>query len=637
MSILRGLPQGSLLSPLLYNLYTSGVGQVIRELEVKILQYADDIAVYLEYVDREGGVRRLEEALERLREYLAELDLEIAPEKTQILTFSGRKGSISSLGSRICLGDIDVEEVGQARFLGVVFDRNLLFREHAKYVVERVRKRMNILKCIGGVNKGADPETALRVFKAIIRSVIEYGSIVYWNRNRFTDRLQKIHNAGIRVALGYRLSTPINVMEVEAGVMNLEVRLGMLAVLYMVRKGFIEDREVIQAIEGRIRNGKSGEARQEVDLVKEGWLASRTWLEVMERRGKGSKKGKWSEERIERWLDIDSGGNMLVEGFPEQALLGEIKKKIFGQSSSILEIYTDGSRIEGRENGGGGIVIRRGRDEWEEVGFTAHPSCSVFSIELQAIGRAVEIARERFRDRDVLILSDSLSAIRALGGEERGILEMGVIHEIRRGIKKRNFEASEEGEGRVGLAWIPAHVGITGNERANGVAKEYTVGEPEFWVKALWRDIKRVIVKEKWKESDERNLRQGEFKGRKYFRSKWNNVGKDFPWFRFLGNVKRDTITILNRIRSDHYNLNWSLFRKFMKDSPYCDICDDFEDIEHVLWSCNKYVDQRVRLVENLRRCNVPRGAQFFESSAMGEWRALRLIAGFLKKCNIVV
>nr|XP_012152723.1 PREDICTED: uncharacterized protein LOC105664126 [Megachile rotundata] len=296
---------------------------VIRELKVKILEYADDIAVYLEYVHREEGVRRLEEALKRLREHLAELDLEIAPEKTQILTFSGRKGSISSLGNRISLGDVDVEEVGQARFLGVVFYKNLLFREHAKYVVERVRKSMNILKCIGGVSKGADPETTLRVFKAIVR---------------YTDRLQKIHNAGIRVALGYRLSTPIKMM--KAGVMNLEVRLGMLAVLYMVRKGFIEDGKVIQAIEGRIRNGRSGEANQEVDLVKEGW---------------------------------------------------------------------------------------------------------------------------------------------ALGGEERGILEMGVIHKIRRGIKKRNFEASEEGGGRVGLAWTPTHVGITGNERADRVAKEYTVGEPEFW------------------------------------------------------------------------------------------------------------------------------------------------------------
>lgn len=63
----------------------------------------------------------------------------------------------------------------------------------------------------------------------------------------------------------------------------------------------------------------------------------------------------------------------------------------------------------------------------------------------------------------------------------------------------------------------------------------------------------------------------------------WNNVGRFFPWFKEIGNVERKVTTMLRRVRADHYNLNWSLYRKAMTGSPRCEVCGEIENFEHVI------------------------------------------------------
>nr|XP_012150530.1 PREDICTED: RNA-directed DNA polymerase from mobile element jockey-like [Megachile rotundata] len=184
MKLLKGLPQGSVLSPLLYNLYTRGAANGLREFGVRILQYADDIVIFVAFKDKREGRRILEEALMGLNRNLGSLGLRIAADKTQVVTFPHMKrgGWIGRMEIRI--GDERTEEVEAAKFLGMWIDRSLSFRKHTEYVAIKTRKRMNILKCIDGVRKETGPETMLKVFKALIRSVIEYGAHLYLNNNK---------------------------------------------------------------------------------------------------------------------------------------------------------------------------------------------------------------------------------------------------------------------------------------------------------------------------------------------------------------------------------------------------------------------------------------------------------------------
>ena len=67
----------------------------------------------------------------------------------------------------------------KVRFLGVIFDREMTWVPHVDYVVARCSKRLNLMKVMAEARWGASKSILLIVYKALIRSVIDYGCIVY--------------------------------------------------------------------------------------------------------------------------------------------------------------------------------------------------------------------------------------------------------------------------------------------------------------------------------------------------------------------------------------------------------------------------------------------------------------------------
>nr|XP_012143817.1 PREDICTED: uncharacterized protein LOC105662849 [Megachile rotundata] len=228
MKMRKGLPQGSVLSPLLYNLYTIGIVEGLREMGVRILQYADDIVIFVEFERRREGKSKIEEAIRRLKENLSKIGLSIAMEKTQIVKFMSNRRRGGLTREEFIVENERIEEAEAAKFLGTWIDRGLDFRKHTDYVVSKLRKRMNIVKSLGGIRKGTGPETILKVFAAM-----------------------------------NRMSTPINVMETETGIMDLESRISALAEGYIARKLWNRDEEVVRAIENRIRNSNEEEVGED--------------------------------------------------------------------------------------------------------------------------------------------------------------------------------------------------------------------------------------------------------------------------------------------------------------------------------------------------------------------------------------
>nr|XP_012146122.1 PREDICTED: RNA-directed DNA polymerase from mobile element jockey-like [Megachile rotundata] len=143
MKLQKGLPQGSVLSLLLYNLYTVGIVERLREMGVGILQYADDIVVLVEFEDRREGKSKIEEAISRLKGNLGKIGLAIAAEKTQIVKFDNNKRRGRLIKEEFNVEGEKIEEVDSAKFLGI--DRALEFGKHTDYVVTKLKRRMNVL------------------------------------------------------------------------------------------------------------------------------------------------------------------------------------------------------------------------------------------------------------------------------------------------------------------------------------------------------------------------------------------------------------------------------------------------------------------------------------------------------------
>ena len=95
-----------------------------------------------------------------------------------------------------------IKVADEAKFLGLVFDRRLTFRAHVKYLKTVCDKALNVLRVVGHTDWGADKIVLLRLYRALVRSKLDYGCIVYGSASKSVLRtLDAIHHAGLRICL----------------------------------------------------------------------------------------------------------------------------------------------------------------------------------------------------------------------------------------------------------------------------------------------------------------------------------------------------------------------------------------------------------------------------------------------------
>ena len=97
----------------------------------------------------------------------------------------------------------------KAKFPGVIFDHKINFNARVNYTLEKCNRALYIIKFTRGTWWGADPSTLLLFYKSFIRSILDYASHVYYPpKKNIQNKIEKLQFKSIRLALGYRISTP---------------------------------------------------------------------------------------------------------------------------------------------------------------------------------------------------------------------------------------------------------------------------------------------------------------------------------------------------------------------------------------------------------------------------------------------
>lgn len=149
--------------------------------------------------------------------YLRGKGLELSPSKTQGMIFCNKR--------RLALPDFPLMADGEpakmvntVRFLGVFLNAQLKDSAQLECLLRKGKVIIRIISSWTSTWRSSHPHLLLNLYKSLFRSAIEYGCYLLplEKRGRLFLSLQRLQFAAVRKAMGYRRSTPINVMLYEA-------------------------------------------------------------------------------------------------------------------------------------------------------------------------------------------------------------------------------------------------------------------------------------------------------------------------------------------------------------------------------------------------------------------------------------
>ena len=198
----NGTPQGSSISPTLFNYLIEEILELELPRNVKIQAYADDIVIYQKNIRPKNArpltIRPLQEALNSLTKCINNLGLKISIDKTKALC---TKLNTDNLGM-LTLNNVPLQWAPEYKYLGVHIDDKLNFKAHISHLETKALKRINCMKVLSSLS--CVNAYILRLFYVqAIAPVLEYGSIATTLATKTQiDRIQRIQNIAMRLILG---------------------------------------------------------------------------------------------------------------------------------------------------------------------------------------------------------------------------------------------------------------------------------------------------------------------------------------------------------------------------------------------------------------------------------------------------
>jgi hypothetical protein len=217
-AVTSGVPQGSVLGPILFIFFINDITKVVAPPTVPKL-YADDLKMYCP-VKNDGDIKAFQGSLDNVTKWAETWQLPISKEKSKWLLISNKK-SAAQRKYNFELAGVSLPRVKEALDLGINFNDTLNFTSHISAQITKAKNRLFLLR---KMFKSKNPPLLILGFKTYVMPLLEYCTQV-WNPQVASDvrRIESVQRMFTKKLAGYNgLNYPDRLK--KAGLQTLQLR-----------------------------------------------------------------------------------------------------------------------------------------------------------------------------------------------------------------------------------------------------------------------------------------------------------------------------------------------------------------------------------------------------------------------------
>src|SRR6218665_507431 len=500
--------------------------------------FADDSAIYTGHRNVKILINKIQQSIDIIHNWCDQNGFKISINKTTGVLFTN-KNKIPKINIKI--GNENIKMDNNAKFLGVIFDRKLSWKLHIDYILKKCKKRLNLLRALTGYHWGASKKSLLGIYKALIRSVIDYGDVAYSCASKSNlDKISVIQTEALRICCGAPRGTAASALQNECGDLPLNLR----------------------------RNYNSIKLQAKIIGTKDHTCNSTSkqhWTDIF----KTNQNNRTSLYNHTNEFISSLNNSFLSPSFP--ASPPWITKEVDIDISFSDHIYTDGSKIDD-------IVSATFTIPSLDIDkkFRLCNNSTISAAEVTAIKEVLSwiIEIDKNDNCKYAIFSDSLSILTSLK-QCNCNSRPNLFYEV---ITLLNKLAPNQ----IILIWIPAHVDIKGNEKADKLVKEAlnleSINSTNYLENEEVIALSKAFIINKW-QTEYNNDTRGHF-----YKSICPVVSTTIKF----SDICRKKEVQLSRLRLGTYLTNHRLHIMGKHPTGLCDLYQVEESIEHILLQCNK-------------------------------------------------
>ena len=189
LNIVCGVPQGSILGPLLFLPYINDLPQASKLLDP--IMFADDTNLFFSGKDIHSLFDTVNNELSNISKWFNSNKLSLNANKTKYTFFhkSRQRDDVPLVLPKLKINNVVIERVDHIKFLGVLFDENLTWNNHISLIENKLSKGLGILHRARFL---LDKKSMKNVYFSFIHSYINYGNIAWGSTHQ--TKLKKIYS-----------------------------------------------------------------------------------------------------------------------------------------------------------------------------------------------------------------------------------------------------------------------------------------------------------------------------------------------------------------------------------------------------------------------------------------------------------